>query len=204
MAAVPCVRRCSPRHVGPLPDPHAEEGFSLLEALVALVILTVALMALAQVLFAGLAIASTSTRNLVAREKAREAIESVHTARDTHTILWAQIRNVVAPVTCPNGMTGVGGGVFENGELDMLSAGPDGLVGTADDAGVEATPGPDNVLGTADDVPLLGYTRQIIICDVDSNPDLRQINVVIGYDGSSVFGERRRQYRLTTLISRFS
>ena len=170
----------------------------------AMVILTVALMALAQVLFAGLAIASTSTLNLVAREKAREAIESVHTARDTHTILWAQIRNVAAPVACPNGMTGVGGGVFENGERDMLTAGPDGLVGTADDAGVEATPGPDNILGTADDVPLLGYTRQIIICDVDSNPDLRQISVVIGYDGSSVFGERRRQYTLTTLVSRFS
>jgi type II secretory pathway pseudopilin PulG len=189
----------------PQPGQRASEaGFSLMEAIIAMLILTVALMALAQVLYAGLAIASTSTPNLVAREKAREAIESVHTARDTHTILWAQIRNVEAPETCPDGMTGEGGGVFENGELDMLAAGPDGLVGTADDEGVEVTPGPDNILGTDDDVPLLGYTRQIVICDVDDNPDLRQITVVIGFDGSGVFGERRRQYRLTTLISRFS
>ena len=36
-------------------------------------------------------------RSLIAREKAREAIESVHTARDTRVITWAQIRNVDAP-----------------------------------------------------------------------------------------------------------
>jgi hypothetical protein len=43
-----------------------------------------------------------------------------------------------------------------------------------------------------------------MICDVDGNPDLRQIIVTVGYEGSSTFGQRRRQYRLTTLISRFS
>ena len=182
----------------------AERGFSLLEALIAMFLLTVPLMALAQALCFGLNIASTSTPNLIAREKAREAIESVHTARDTHTILWAQIRNVAAPNGCPAGTTGVGGGTFENGDLDMLAAGSDGLVNTNDDAGQEATPGPDNQLGTSDDVPLSGYTRQIDICDMNNNQDLRQIVVTIRYNASNAFGERRRQYRLTTLISRFS
>jgi len=182
----------------------SQEGFSLLEAMIAMTILTVALMALAQVLYAGLNIASTSTPNLVAREKAREAVESVHTARDTFTILWAEIRNVNAPANCPAGTTAAGGGEFENGEIDLLEHGPDGLVNTADDVGEEMTPGPDNILGTADDTPLVGYTRQIDICDVDGSPDLRQITVTIGYDGSAAFGQRRRQYRLTTLISRFS
>jgi len=182
----------------------SERGFSLLEALVAMIILTVGLLALAQVLYFGLNIASTSTPNLVAREKAREAIESVHTARDTHTILWAQIRNVGVPAGCPVGTTGVGGGAFQDGEVDMLAPGPDGLVNTGDDSGLEATPGPDNELGTADDVPLVGFSRQIEICDVDGNADLRQIIVTIRYDGSNAIGERRRQYRLTTLISRFS
>ncbi len=180
------------------------KGFSLLEALVAMIILTVGLLALAQVLYFGLNIASTSTPNLVARAKAREAIESVHTARDTHTILWAQIRNVGVPAGCPVGTTGVGGGAFQDGEVDMLAPGPDGLVNTGDDSGLEATPGPDNELGTADDVPLVGFSRQIEICDVDGNADLRQIIVTIRYDGSNAIGERRRQYRLTTLISRFS
>ena len=90
----------------------SEQGFSLLEAFVAMIILTVGLLALAQVLYVGLNIASTSTPNLVAREKAREAIESVHTARDTLIILWAQIRNVGAPAGCPVGTTGIGGGAF--------------------------------------------------------------------------------------------
>lgn len=186
------------------PSTTSEQGFSLLEALIAMIILTVGLLALAQVLYFGLNIASTSTPNLVAREKAREAIESVHTARDTHTILWAQIRNVGVPAGCPVGTTGVGGGAFQDGDIDMLAPGPDGLVNTGDDTGSEATPGPDNEMGTADDVPLVGFSRQIEICDVDGNADLRQIIVTIRYNGSNAIGERRRQYRLSTLISRFS
>ena len=182
----------------------SDSGFSLLEAVIALLLLMVGLMAMAQVLYAGLSIASTSTPNLVAREKAREAIESVHTARDTHTVLWAQIRNVGPPAVCPVGTTGVGGGEFENGDLDMLAPGPDGLVNTADDDGRESTPGPDNLLGTSDDVPLEGYSRQVDICDVDGNENLRQITVTISFQASNAFGQRRRQYQLVTLISRFS
>lgn len=185
-------------------SPSSERGFTLFEALIAMTLLTVALLALAQALVLGLNIAATSTPSLVAREKAREAIESVHTARDTHTILWAQIRNAGVPGACPAGTTGVGGGAFQDGEIDMLAPGPDGLVNTADDAGLEALPGPDNQLGTADDVPLTGYSRQIEICDVDGNPDLRQIVVTIRYNASNAIGERRRTYRLSTLISRFS
>jgi hypothetical protein len=96
--------------------------------------------------------------------------------------------------------------VFIEGDPDeeMEAPGPDGMVNTDDDDGVEKLPGPDGQLGNGDDIELTGYTRQVTICDVDGNPDLRQIIVTIGYDGSSVFGERRRQYQLVTLISRFS
>jgi type II secretory pathway pseudopilin PulG len=184
----------------------SERGFGLLEAFVAMTIMMVGLMALAQVLYAGIAVAATSTSNLVAREKAREAVESVHTARDTFVIQWAEIRNTVAPGNCPAGTTANGGGVFIEGDPDeeMEAPGPDGMVNTDDDDGVEKLPGPDGQLGNGDDIELTGYTRQVTICDVDGNPDLRQIIVTIGYDGSSVFGERRRQYQLVTLISRFS
>jgi type II secretory pathway pseudopilin PulG len=184
--------------------PNTERGFTLLEATVAMFLMTVPLLALAQALCFGLNVASTSTPSLVAREKAREAIESVHTARDTHTILWAEIRNENAPLVCPAGTTAQGGGEFENGELVMRAAGPDGLVNTDDDAGVETTPGPDNQIGTTDDIPLTGFTREIAICDIDGNPDLRQIVVTIRYNNSNAVGERRREYRLATLISRFS
>ncbi len=180
-----------------------EAGFSLFEVVIAMSVLMTGLLGLAQAFYMGFSIAMTSTPNLVAREKAREAIESVHTARDTHTILWAQIRNA-APPTCPAGMTAVGGGAFVNNEDAMKAPGPDGLVGTSDDTGSEMTPGPDSQFGTSDDLPLVGYTRQVDICDVDGNRDLRQIMVTIRYDGSKAFGSSRRQYRLTTFISRFS
>jgi prepilin-type N-terminal cleavage/methylation domain-containing protein len=182
-----------------------EDGFSLIEVMVALSILMVGLLGLAQVFYYGLAIAGTSSAQLIAREKAREAIESVHTARDTRVITWAQIRNENAPdcATWPT-TTATGGGAFVNGELDLLAAGPDGLVQTADDDGEEMTPGPDNTLGTADDIPLAGFTREISICDVTGNNNLRQIVVTIRYPGSTAFGMARRAYTLTTFISSFS
>ena len=100
-------------------------------------ILSFGLLGLAQVFYLGMQHMSTSSSTLIAREKAREAVESVHTARDTRTITWAQIRNVSA------------GGVFLDGEQPLNAAGNDGLVDTADDAdaGVETQrdPGPDGI-----------------------------------------------------------
>ena len=181
------------------------DGFSFIELIVALALLMVGLLGLAQVFYFGMAIVGTSSAQLIAREKAREAIESVHTARDTRVITWAQIRNTAAPNcgawanTTPNG-----GGTFLNGEQNILAAGPDGLVHTPDDAGQEMTPGPDNTLGTADDVPLVGFTREVAICDINGNANLRQIAVTIRYNGSTAVGVRRRTYTLITYISSFS
>jgi hypothetical protein len=182
-----------------------EDGISLMEMMVALVILMIGLLGMAQVFYFGMAIVGTSSSQLIAREKAREAIESVHTARDTRVITWAQIRNAVAPNCVPwANTTGNGGGTFVNGEQNLLAAGADGLVATGDDAGQEMTPGPDNTLGTADDIPLAGFTREIAICDINGNANLRQISVTIRYNGSSAVGNRRREYTLTTYISSFS
>lgn len=193
-----------PSDAGAVQPVRGQAGFSLIEVMVAMSLLMVGLLGLAQVFYLGLSVASTSSPTLVAREKAREAIESVHTARDTHTITWAEIRNVSAPAVCPAGTTGQGGGVFESGELVLQTAGPDGLVNTDDDDGVEASPGPDNILGTADDLPLTGFSRQVDICDINGNADLRAIVVVIRYNTSGAVGARRREYRLTTYVSRFS
>ncbi len=180
-----------------------EGGFSLLEVVVAMSLLLIGLLGLAQVFYVGMSLVGTSSPNLVAREKAREAIESVHTARDTHTITWAEIRNEDAPV-CGAGLVANGGGAFSNGDLTLRAAGPDGLVNTEDDTGVEASPGPDNILGNRDDVMMTGFTRQVEICDIAGNDALRQIVVTIRYKGSGAIGEARREYRLTTYISKFS
>jgi prepilin-type N-terminal cleavage/methylation domain-containing protein len=185
--------------------PRDARGFSLIEVIVAMTILAVGLLGLAQAFVIGLNHLSTSSANLIAREKAREAVESVHTARDTRVIAWANIRNVSAVAENDpewGACNSVGGGVFQNGVQPLAAPGPDGLVNTADDGDVEEirTPGPDGALGTADDQvqPLANFTREMQICDV--NNDLREIRVIIQY----TVGPIQRQYRLRTFISSFS
>jgi hypothetical protein len=181
----------------PLRD-HA--GISLVEALVSMMILTVALLALARVFVTGMGHMATSSADVVAREKAREAVESVHTARDTRVITWAQIRNVAG---------GGGGGVFLDGPQALRGVPGnegDGLVNTADDAGLPleniVAPGADGLLGTSDDVrtPLNGFTREIEIRDVAGSPALRQLRVVVRYQ----VGSQTRTFTLTTFVSAFS
>jgi type II secretory pathway pseudopilin PulG len=182
-------------------QPHDESGFSLIETVVAMGILATGLLGLAGVFTIGMAHMATSSANLVAREKAREAVESVHTARDTQTITWAQINNVS------------NGGVFLDGAQTLKNAGADGLVNTADDTGTETQrlPGPDGILGNSDDVlvPLTNYTRTIAITPLSQvQPDgttgvnliLRQITVTIAYS----VGPVKRTYILTTYISSIS
>jgi prepilin-type N-terminal cleavage/methylation domain-containing protein len=200
-------------------DAPAQGGFSLIEVVVAMSILLVGLLGLAQVFYLGIVNASTSSSHLIAREKAREAIESVHTARDTRTIAWSAVRNVTAP-TCTAiaaagaqpavAFTATGGGVFLNGEQQLQQPGADGLVNTADDAaaGPEELPGangryepgppPLTPALNNDDRPLDQFWREITICDV--NPDLRQIQVTVRYRVGAI----ERRYTLMTYISSFS
>jgi uncharacterized protein (TIGR02598 family) len=177
----------------------SERGFSLIEMVVATGILAAGLLSLVGILVLGLNHLKSSSPSLIAREKAREAVESVHAARDTRVITWAQIKNVSA------------GGVFVDGDQPMNKPGADGLVNTADDAtqGLEEqiSAGVDGVLGTGDDVhtPLRDFTRKIEITNLlDAqgavNPDLRQIRVAVRYK----VGSNWRTYTLTTYISSYS
>ena len=172
-----------------------ERGFSLVEAVVALGVLAVGLLMLAQVFTLGLGLLTSAGPDLIAREKATEAVESVFTARDTRTITWAQIRN-------RQGQSGADNGVFLDGERNLRMPGADGLVNTVDDGPIESLvqPGPDGQLGTGDDLtlPLTQFTREIEIRDVNAN--LRRIRVIIRYQA----GKFRREYKLETFISSFA
>jgi type II secretory pathway pseudopilin PulG len=176
-----------------------EAGFSLIEVLVSMVLLTIGLISLAGVLALGVQRVAASTPSLVAREKAREAVESVHTARDTGLISWAGINNTN------------NGGRFVQGNQPIRLAGPDGLVNTTDDLTTIETmrrPGNDGVLGTGDDVqiPLNDFRRAITITALPNsngqgiNPNLRQITVTVGYRVNGQW----LNYSLTTYISNFS
>ena len=136
--------------------------------MVAMGILATGLLGLAGVFTIGMAHMATSSANLIAREKAREAVESVHTARDTRTITWCQIYNVTDRsaecVRCA--------GAFLDGAQNLKDPGDDGLVNTADDGAIEAAvqPGPDGMLGTTDDVhvPMIElHADQVLIIEPD-------------------------------------
>jgi type II secretory pathway pseudopilin PulG len=173
-------------------------GFSLIEVLIATLILTVGLLSLVGVAAVGVQRVGQSSPMLIAREEAREAIESVHTARDTGEITWAKINNVAA------------GGVFLAGPQSLKFAGVDGLMNTADDGAIETirTAGHDNILNNADDVimPLTNYTREIAITPLNYdgtgtvNPNLRQIQVIVRYEVNAIW----QTYTITTYISSFS
>jgi type II secretory pathway pseudopilin PulG len=174
-----------------------ESGFSLIETVIAMGLLAFGLLSLAGVFVLGMRHMSTSSPGLIAREKAREAVESVHTARDTRVLTWAQIRNADQ------------GGVFLNGEQDLRTPGPDGLVNTADDEEIETVtdPGPDRILGNDDDeeTELTTFRREIRINNIldpqgNVNPSLRELIVSITY----TVGQTTRTYRLTTFISSIS
>jgi len=175
-----------------------EEGFTLIEVMIAMFVLTLGVLSLVGVAAAAVQRASESSPSLIAREKAREAIESVHTARDTGELSWAKIQNVSA------------GGVFLNGEQPLKLSGADGLVNTADDTTVETvrSPGPDKLLNTADDqvIPLNDYKRSILIepLNYDAtgtlNPNLRKITVTVKYK----VGQLWRDYIIITYISAYA
>ena len=156
------------------PRAHSESGFTIIEVLVAGVLLTVGLMGLAYTFTMGFAVVLTAQQDTVARQKAREALESVLTGRNTQNITFDQIDNV-----------GTGNGIFLTGFQPLYQSGADGIIGTADDVGegmeTITLPGPDGVLGTADDVvqPLGNYKRMIVITDLTGT--LKQITVTIRY-----------------------
>lgn len=157
-----------------------ERGFSLVEVLTAMILLTVGLLPLVGLFSASVQRMTASTPMVTAREKAREAIESVHAARDSGEASWPTINNVS------------NGGVFLDGEQPVRLPGNDGLVNTIDDGVPEAAVGE--------------FTREIVISPVNLdgvaavNPRLREVRVVVHY---KVYGSWR-QYVMTTYVSSYS
>lgn len=175
------------------------KGFSLVETVIALGVLTTGVLGAAAVLAAGMQNLSSSPTDVIITQKAAEAMEAVFSARQSGKLTWTQINNVS------------NGGVFLDGPQSLYLPGDDGLVNTSDDTVVKAgngietvrLPGRDQQLNTADDqvVTLNGYTRQILIQDVpNENAQLRSIVVTI----TSQSGPTIRRYQLTTYISAYS
>jgi len=166
-------------------------GFSLIEVMIAMVVLTVGLLAVIASFATAIAATQSAQEDLIARHKALDAMESIYTARNSQQIPFTSIANQA------------NGGVFSGGAQPLLCAGPDGLVGTGDDVGCTTVagavcpnggvecmvlPGPDGILGNADDqiMSLANFSRTITISQVlqpngQINPNLMAITIAVTY-----------------------
>jgi type II secretory pathway pseudopilin PulG len=187
----------------------AEGGFSLLEVVISMAVLTVGRVSLLGVF--GLAMASTQTsqQDMIAKQLANEELESIVTARNTSQLGWDDIQNV-GSTNCSSSAGSCG--IFLVGMNPIYNSGPDGIFGTGDDtsAGEQTLqqPGPDGIYGSADDVkiPLTGFQRKILISPVyDSNGNLvislRGVNVTVQY--ATTQANLPKTYVLSSFISQY-
>ena len=193
----------------------AEGGFSLLEVMISMVILTVGLVSLLGVF--GLAMASTQTsqQDMIAKQLANEAYESIVTARNTSQMSWDQIQNASGTQYCTTSPSPCGifiGNAASPVFQPIYNSGADGIFGTADDsnAGEETLeePGPDGKYGDADDVkiPLTGYQRAIQISPMydatgDLIPTLRSVTITMQY--ATARTKLPKTYVLNSIISAY-
>jgi type II secretory pathway pseudopilin PulG len=178
-----------------------ESGFSLIEVMISACILMIGLLSLLGVFGLSMAATQQAQQDMIAKQLASEAMESLVTARDTQQIPWDAIQNVSQ------------GGIFVDNLQPINQPGGDGIVGSADDSAAGAAhlvePGPDGIVGTADDIQLAltNYQRQITITQVQlpnnggTNQTLRSVNITVQY---TVPQQRTpKQFVLTGFISRY-
>jgi prepilin-type N-terminal cleavage/methylation domain-containing protein len=189
-----------------------QSGFSLIEVMISMVILTVGLLAVLATIGVTMAANQTSREDMIARQLASESMESIFTARNTSQLPFSSIANTTA----------VPPGIFLPNALPILCAGADGILDTADDApctsasgavcpnaGVECLtePGPDGVVGTADDVvvSLNNFTRTVLITPLavggTTIPTLVQVAITINYTVPN--SGHTRSYALIEYISSY-
>jgi hypothetical protein len=160
-----------------------------------MVVIMIGLLTLLAAFGAAVDATHTAKEDMIAKQLAQEAMESIVTARETANVGWDQIQNV-----------GPGNGIFVTGLQAIRQAGNDGVIGTADDSAAPLStmqdPGPDGIVGTPDDpapTPLTNFQRSILIADT-ATADLRTVTITVQYNTAR---GRTRSYVLSGMISQY-
>ena len=142
-------------------DRERQSGFSLLETVVAMMILTVGLLAVASAIGYALTVSNSGRGLTNAKLLVVSALEQMETLRNSGQLNFAEISN-----------SQVSGSSFTGFPTNFVP--------------VSTVPGPDFVYGTADDPGLTdptlafkGVTRQILIASL--SPTLKRIQVTVRY-----------------------
>jgi prepilin-type N-terminal cleavage/methylation domain-containing protein len=187
-------------------------GFTLIEVMIAMLVMTIGILAVLASFSTAIRATASAQEDLIARHKAIDAMESIYAARNSQQLPFTSINNTTANPP----------GIFLPGAQQLLCAGPDGLVGTADDVPCTSPdtgtvcpnqveclvlPGPDGVLGTADDVTysLGNFTRTITFNQVQLptggvNSNLMAVTITVAYQQPDW---PTRSYTVNGLISSY-
>lgn len=132
---------------------NSESGFSYIDVMIALVILLVGVLGLLSGITASIVQTRSQQQQLVAKQIATTTMESIMSVKETSDpsrLGWNAVGNVGS-----NPVNGVPQGIFPTGFQNVLiNAGPDEVVGTADDTGAQVQ----------------GMQRRIVITDL-CDPD---------------------------------
>jgi prepilin-type N-terminal cleavage/methylation domain-containing protein len=160
----------------------SDSGFSLLEVVVAITLLTVGLLGVASAI--GYAMVASNHGRSITNTKllAVSILEQMETLRNTGNLTFGQIANVGQVNNAGSSRTFLG---FPAGPQQVsTNPGPDGMFGTADDL---IDSGYDQLFGTTDDVvnpnlAIIGVTRQIEITSLSGT--LKKVEVTVNYSVS--------------------
>lgn len=158
-----------------------QSGFTLLETIVAILILTIALMGTAAALTYAFEYGTTSRNVGSCRMIIVSTMEEIESLRNSRRLEYKQIGNVGAVDNTGANNTFTGFSV--DYQPVSMKPGFDGVYGTADDI---KDAGVDGVLGTADDVddPSLirgGFMRKITITPLPLDPTIKRVEVNVKY-----------------------
>ena len=189
----------------------AQSGFSLIEVMISMVVLTTGLVSLLGVFGLAMAATQTSQQDMIAKQLADEQYESIVTARNTTQINWDR-STTLAPQTVPSAAPPLAAFFWSEPKHSTPRDRTD-MYGTADDvtSGLRQTlvdPGPDGIFGTADDIsiPLIGYQRTISITpllDADGAviSSIRNVTITVQYSTPQT---QQKSYVVNSYISQFN
>ena len=160
----------------------AEAGFTLVEMVVAMAVLTIALLGLVASMAHGLSMSKKLRDMMDSKLTITSMLEQMETLRNTKRLTFGQIAN--AGRVDNTGAAQAFAGFPTGFQPVSTSPGQDGIYGTADDL---IDPGGDGRYGTADDFTNSAlarpqYEREIVISSLGTN--LKKIQVTMRYPGS--------------------
>ena len=167
----------------------SERGFTLIEMLIATVVTAVGLLAMIGLFAQSLATMQYAQEDIVAKQKAREALEGVYAARDDTSLNFNQIDNFA------------NGGIFKDGMVPLMLNTTTGISGTTSDSNT-----PDYVMLDGRNVNLTNFQRQILFTPVPAaggggnDPNIKQVTVTVQVASP---GRGPRTYVVTGYVSRF-